>query len=437
MSDHSYTISWSYDYTGTYPPFSSVEAPYLRASLTGPPDYGGWWFWCRVPEPPWGSGQTIFSGPSGTYQSEPSSVTQGMSLTLSWDDASPTDVTVAIGFGEDAMDSSVVSMNPLSWTFWLDVYNADLEETAISALTMTGDYAASLVWEYDYNGRVVVSASAVTDLRSPRLVRFANGVEMVSRDGAVWRRLSNDHAWASARSATDSAPVLMPGIARTGNAVCLDTAAVQSASAGTGWTSSPPTNVLPTEIAGWPRGATGLRDLLVSEANGKALGATVESGSLKSYLQGQTAATLASLGSATVGGPVVARDTQGRWYVGALVDGTWREWRTGSSWSSWTEQSAQSIGSAAAWSNACLWVGSSGLQLLAGYHKSAGKVRAMWRAGFAGTWSSPADIATVSADVAPYAVQRRDGRWEIGWRTASAWVLYRAASLGGTWTVVT
>jgi len=334
-----------------------------------------------------------------------------------------------------------VTTNPLSHEIWIDTSN--LTGGVIESCSFSSDLegSATLIYEnengFEWLIRVEVDEPAVALPSAPRVLRFANGVEMVSRAGSVWRRLSPASAWAAARTATDSAPVLLPGVARVGNAVCLDTAAVQSASAGTGWTTSPPTSVLPTDVAGWPRGADGVRDLLVSEANGKVLGASVETGALKVYLQGQTTATLASLGTATVGGPVVGRDPQGRWYVGALVDGTWREWRTGSTWSSWSELSAQSLGTTAAWSNACLWVGRNGSHLLAGYHKTDGKVRAMWRTGYGASWSSPADIATVAVDTAPYALQTAAGQWEIGWRTASAWVIYRAATPGGTWTVVT
>jgi len=357
-----------------------------------------------------------------------------MSLDVSWDDiAGP--ITRKLYVEGVLQWTETASFDPRGWS-WYMLDTAGGSDGTITDLVLTG-LDGTVTWsggDVGEDGRVDVSV--LLPLTSgPRLVRFANGAEMVARSGAIWRRDTWRDAWAEAETLTDTAPVIMPGVARVGAAVCLDDAALHSASAGNTWSTSPPANVLPDEVAAWPRGDTGLCDMQLGE-DGSACGSALDGSDLVAYVTGQDPATLAMLAAGTYGGPTVARDAQGRWHVGVLVDGTWREWVSGEGMT-WSELSSQSKGSGAAWSQATVWVGANGAHLLAGWHPVAEEVRAMWRSGFGATWSTPATIAAPTSAVAPYAMQAPTGAWEIGWYDGSDWTRYRAATPGGTWAEVT
>lgn len=128
--------------------------------------------------------------------------------------------------------------------------------------------------------------------------------------------------------------------------------------------------------------------------------------------------------------PFVARRSDGRFVVGALLDGQYRSWTSlDSAGRAWAEDEAQSLGAEAHLVAPCFCAARSGLQGLLGYHPGDALFRLFQRRGFDQPWSEPVTVAAASVAAAPYLTARRDGGFEAGWYVAGQWHRYLAEDL--------
>lgn len=133
--------------------------------------------------------------------------------------------------------------------------------------------------------------------------------------------------------------------------------------------------------------------------------------------------------------PFIDRRPDGRFEVGAFVNGHFLSWTGTADAATWAANRDDTIGDEANLLGVNYHRGPGEYQAAVGYHFGDEEFRLFWRRGFDEAWQEPVDVASGATAAAPYVTQFPDGRWEVGWYLAGAWTRYRSDDLL-TWSAV-
>ncbi len=119
--------------------------------------------------------------------------------------------------------------------------------------------------------------------------------------------------------------------------------------------------------------------------------------------------------------------------IGLLAGGRYREWQADPPGADWQPTANTAVGPAGGATSVSAADGLDGSQLATGYDPAAAAVICWWRAAGGAAWSGPHTVAATGVPVAPYAAQRPDGCWEVGWLLDGVWHQALGDGPSGPW----